>query len=171
VNYRSFCRATVFAAICFAPASRAQVTPVEANTVVAPLRAERKEDGFRSLASQPVRDSESTKQSELGPVRFHKSQFIVLSAAVYAASVADMHQTLHNRKYFWWYEADPLARPFVRLPAPAYYAAGLTLATGINWVSWQMGHSRRWHKLAPVPQLLSIVGNTYGFKSNHFQNY
>ncbi len=171
MSYRSFCRATIFAATFFAPASKAQITPVEAGGIGATFHAERKEDGFRSLTSQPAGNSESIKQSELDPVRFHKSQFIVLSAAVYAASVADMHQTLHNRKYFWWYEADPLARPFVRLPAPAYYAAGLTLATGINWFSWKMGHSKRWHKLAPIPQLLSIVGNTYGFKSNHYPNY
>ena len=171
MRHRSFCRAAIFAALLFAPASRAQITPVEANAVGASLRAERKEDGFHSVPSQPLRSGDRLKQSELPPVRFHRARFIVLSAALYTASAADMHQTLHNRKYSWWYEADPLARPFVRLPAPAYYVAGLTLATGINWMSWKMGHSRRWHKLAPIPQLLSIAGNTYGFKSNHYQNY
>ncbi len=90
----------------------------------------------------------------------------MLSVGVYAASLADMRQTMCVRNYPWWQEKDPLARPLVRLPAPAYYAAGLALATGVNWMSWKMGHSHRWHKLALMPQLLSIVGNSYGFKSN-----
>jgi hypothetical protein len=50
--------------------------------------------------------------------RFSKKQFFVLSAVVYGASLADMHQTLAVRKNSWWYETDPLARPFVKLPAP-----------------------------------------------------
>jgi hypothetical protein len=77
-----------------------------------------------------------------------------------------MHQTLAVRNLSWWYETDPLARPFVHLPAPAYYATGLALATGINWLSWRMAHSRRWYKLAPIPQLLTIGGNLYGYHSN-----
>lgn len=93
---------------------------------------------------------------------------MTLSTAVYAASLADMHETMRVRNESWWYERDPLARPIVRLPAPAYYTTGLALATGVNWVSWKMGHSRRWHKLAFVPQVISIAGNSYGFKSNHF---
>jgi hypothetical protein len=85
---------------------------------------------------------------------------------VYAASIADMHQTLAMRNTYWWRETDPLARPLVHLPPPAYYAAGLALATGVNWLSWKMAHSRRWHKLAPIPQVLAIAGNLEGFNSN-----
>jgi hypothetical protein len=32
-----------------------------------------------------------------------------------------------------------------------------------------MGHSRKWRKLAAIPQLLVIGGNTYGYESNRFQ--
>ena len=100
--------------------------------------------------------------------RFPKMQFLILSAGVYGAAFADMHGTLKERKYPWWYEADPLARPLVKLPAPAYYATGFALATGLNWISWKVGHSRRWHKLAAIPKLLAIAGNTYGYTTNRF---
>jgi hypothetical protein len=99
---------------------------------------------------------------------FSKAKFILLSTAVYGASLADMHQTFAVRNLSWWYETDPLARPFVHLPAPAYYVTGLAMATGINWLSWRMAHSGRWHKLAPIPQLLTIGGNLYGYHSNRY---
>ncbi len=101
-------------------------------------------------------------------VHFSKAGFLLLSAGVYTASLADMHQTLLAKQSPWWYEADPLARPLVRLPTPAYYATGLALATGVNWLSWKMGHSRRWRKLAPLPQLLAISGNIIGYRTNRF---
>jgi hypothetical protein len=97
-----------------------------------------------------------------------EKKFIFLSAGVYTAAILDMHQTLAVRSSPWWYETDPLAKPFVHLPAPAYYATGLALATGVNWLSWKMSHSRRWHKLAPIPQVLSITGNLYGYHTNRF---
>jgi len=99
---------------------------------------------------------------------FSKKQFFVLSAAVYSASLADMHQTLAFKNKSWWYETDPQAKPLMRLPAPTYYATGLAMATGLNWLSWRMGHSRRFGKLAPIPQLLAIAGNIYGFRTNHY---
>lgn len=99
-----------------------------------------------------------------------EKKFILLSAGVYTAAILDMHQTLAVRSFPWWYETDPLAKPFVRLPAPAYYATGLVLATGVNWLSWKMSRSRRWRKLAPIPQVLSIGGNLYGFHTNRFQS-
>lgn len=100
--------------------------------------------------------------------RASKKRFLLLSAAVYGAALADMHRTLEVRKNSWWYETDPLAKPFVRLPTPAYYVTGLAMATGLNWLSWKMAHSKRWHRLASIPQLLSIGGNLYGFQSNRF---
>lgn len=110
----------------------------------------------------------SLRSKPRSPVRFPKTSFIVLSACVYGAALADMHQTLEVRKISWWYETDPLARPFARLPAPAYYATGLAMATGINWLSWKMSRSRRWRKLSPIPQLVTIAGNLRGFHSNRY---
>jgi hypothetical protein len=139
--------------------------PVFRPTVFA---AEVKKSGLKTEFVAPIRIKENKDAKPLLPVRFHKEQFLILSAAVYGASLADMHETLQARKYSWWYETDPLAKPFVKLPAPAYYAAGLAMATGLNWISWKMGHSRRWHRLAPIPQLIAIGGNTYGFQTNRF---
>jgi hypothetical protein len=123
------------------------------------------------VVSERLRKGESLIEGKASGADFHKKQFLVLSSAVYAAGIADMHQTMRVRDYSWWYETDPLAKPIVRLPGPAYYATGLALATGVNWLSWKMGHSRKWHKLAPLPQLLSITGNMLGFKSNCYSHY
>ena len=144
----------------------AQSAPAESAPKALLPAEENKERNIRADASAAYRISESTQERRIPAESFHKKRFLVLSAAVYAASVADMHETIRVRNESWWYERDPLARPIVRLPAPAYYAAGLALATGVNWLSWKMGHSRRWQKMAFLPQLFSTAGNAYGFKSN-----
>lgn len=141
------------------------------STVFAPPPEIKKVDfGTRVIAPATTKEKHEAMPIRAQSRHSDKRLFLILSGAVYAASFADMHQTVKQRKYDWWYESDPLARPFVRLPAPAYYATGLAMATGINWLSWKMGHSRRWHRLAYVPQLLSIGGNTYGYKSNLFSS-
>jgi hypothetical protein len=123
-----------------------------------------------SLSSPPVRQPAQPPiqaRRTFLPQPFTK-KFLLLSAGVYTAAILDMRQTLAARSSPWWYETDPLAKPFVRLPAPAYYATGLALATGVNWLSWKMGRSRRWRKLAPIPQVLSMTGNLYGFHTNRY---
>jgi hypothetical protein len=97
--------------------------------------------------------------------------FLALSAGVYAGVAFDMHSTVNLKR---WYnvndppftvsmpfsDKDPLARPFVNLPTPAYYASGFAFATGINWVAWKMKHSSRFRKVWWIPQLMP-VGNVY----------
>jgi hypothetical protein len=165
---RNILRAAILIVFAFATDIKAQMhsdEPAFRPTVFAP---EVKKSGLKTESVAPIRIREINAVKPLLAGRFHKKEFLLLSAAVYGASLADMHQTLSERKYSWWYETDPLAKPFVRLPAPAYYATGLAMATSLNWISWKMGHSRKWHRLVAIPQLLAIVGNTYGFKSNHF---
>jgi len=133
-----------------------------------PAAAIKKSDLKLELAT-PILKGQSHDAKPLSAARFSRKQFLILGAAVYRAGLADMHQTVKERKYDWWYESDPLAEPLVKLPTSAYYATELALATSLNWNSWKMGHSRRWHKLAAVPQLLAIGGNTYGYATNRFQ--
>jgi hypothetical protein len=157
MKVRNILVATMLTMFLFATESKAQTSSTAPLLKPAAFAPEVKSPDFKAEPTAPV-----------SAVRFRKKQFLILSAVVYGASLADMHATLQERKYSWWYETDPLARPFVKLPPPAYYATGLLMATGLNWISWKMGHSRKWHWLAAIPQLLAIGGNTYGFKSNRF---
>jgi hypothetical protein len=171
MNYRSILGAAILTTVFFAPQSKGQSNAAESvprPALFAPA-VRIPEIKTESMAPAPIVVKKSNDGKTVSAVRFHKTQFLVLSTAVYGASLADMHQTLRERNYSWWYEKDPLARPIVRLPAPAYYATGLALATSLNWISWKMGHSRKWRKLAAIPQLLAIGGNTYGYQSNRFQ--
>lgn len=171
MNYRYAVSLVSGVILLFARSSQAQTTTTLSDAHAALLSVGKKDGDASPAPVEPVRKVAGVKATELKPVRFHKIQFLALSAGVYGAAFADMHQTLHVRHYWWWTETDPLARPFVRLPAPAYYATGFALATGVNWLGWKMGHSRRWHKLAAIPQLMSISGNTYGYRSNCYSGY
>jgi hypothetical protein len=146
----------------------AQSAPPDSDTSFPATVHQPRASDFKPVVSEPVHQRKLQETKSVLAGRFPKKQFVILSVAVYGASLADIHQTLQVRNYPWWYETDPLARPFVHLPAPAYYATGLAMATGLNWLSWKMGHSRRWHKLSALPQLFAIGGNIYGFKTNHF---
>jgi hypothetical protein len=104
--------------------------------------------------------------------------WIASSLAVYAAAALDMHATeetaqqvkAFHRHYPWFpadysFEADPFARPLLKLPAPAYYVCGVALATGVNWASLRMSQSQRFRKVWWLPQALSVAGNTHGYLS------
>ena len=166
---RRFARSlAVLVALVVGPAAMAQANIPDLALKILPLPLP-----TNLLDSIPVAMPSSPIANPLRPPpkpqpHFSRTRFAILSASVYAAAFADMHQTLQQRNSSGWREADPLARPLVRLPAPAYYATGLVMATGLNWLSWKMAHSRRWHNLAPIPQLLAVGGNINGFRSNLF---
>jgi len=156
----------VLVAMVVGPAAMAQANIPDSalNISSLPLPTNRLDSAPTSMASSTI--ANPLWPAPKPPPHFSRTRFAFLSASVYVAAFADMHQTLQERKCSWWREADPLARPFVRLPAPAYYATGLMMATSLNWLSWKMAHSRRWHKVAPIPQLLAVGGNLNGFRSN-----
>jgi hypothetical protein len=167
MNYRSIRIIVVLLSLSAATSVIAQTESPETTPKISLLLLE------PNSSSPPF--ARPVEKTPIQPIQIVLSQqvekkFLLLSAGVYTAAILDMHQTLAVRSSPWWYETDPLAKPFVRLPAPAYYATGLALATGVNWLSWKMGRSRRWRKLAPIPQVLSIGGNLYGFHTNRFQS-
>jgi hypothetical protein len=171
LSYRTFLGSFIFASTILAPNAMGQTASPDLVPISTSIGVDSKSADLKM--GLPARNTETSflGASPKTAAHFSNNRFLVLSAAVYAAALADMHQTVEVRNLSWWYETDPLARPFARLPSPAYYATGLALATGLNWVSWKMGHSRhsrRWRKLSAVPQLLAITGNTYGFKSNRY---
>lgn len=168
MNYRSVFGTTILATLLSATAGMAQTSSADALPKLTGDGHEAEVSRLKPTVVERIHARDPIDPVTKSMVRFRRKQFVILSAAVYGASLADMHQTLEARKNSWWYDTDPLARPFVRLPAPAYYASGLAMATGINWLSWKMGHSRKWHKWSAIPQLLAIAGNAYGFKSNRY---
>jgi hypothetical protein len=168
MNHRFARSLAALGALCAGPAAMAQVnTPDVAPKVSSMLLPTSRPDLLSASLLSPPKANPLQPQPPANPLpHFSNVRFAILSAAIYGAAFADMHQTLQDRKYSWWHENDPLAKPLVRLPAPAYYAAGLAMATGVNWLGWKMHHSRRWHKFSPIPQLLAMSGNLYGFHSN-----
>ena len=110
------------------------------------------------------------KKAEL---RVPKKLWLSLSAATYTAAALDMHATADAEEWFkkhpHYYrgptETDPLARPLVRLPRPAYYICGFALTTGVNWLGYRMSHSRKFRKIWWLPQSISISGNCWGYKT------
>jgi hypothetical protein len=100
-----------------------------------------------------------------------KRLWLSLSALTYTAAALDMHATADavqlKKNYPAFYlgnpEADPIARPFVKLPAPAYYACGFALATPVNWLGYRMSRSRKWRKVWWLPQSFSMSANGYGY--------
>ena len=91
----------------------------------------------------------------------NRRPFLMLSAGVYGLAMLDMHETVSVGGY----EHDPLTRPFVKLTAPAYYAGGIALATGVNWMAAKMERSGRWRRIWWLPQACSMAANLWGYTS------
>ena len=166
MNVRFARSLVVFMVLVVGPSAMAQANIPDPALKISqlPLPTNRLDSTPVSLPSSPI--ANPVRPAPKPPPHFSCTRFALLSAPVYVAAFADMHQTLQERKCSCRREADPLAKPLIRLPAPAYYATGLMMATGLNWLSWKMAHSRHWHKVAPIPQLLAVGGNLNGVRSN-----
>jgi hypothetical protein len=90
--------------------------------------------------------------------------WFALSLAGQAAALADVKTTLDLKSVYrlTFYENDPLARPFVNLPPPAYITSAVGLTAGASAISWELRRSE--HPLLRrfwwAPQAVQIVLNS-----------
>ncbi len=136
------------------PAARAQILPV---SLVHDATADAKIPSGVVLAPLPLLPREVRRAVKPALPK----SFFVLTVGVYAAAGLDVQRSESMLPNFD--EKDPVVRPFLRLPAPAYYASAALFATGINFLGWKMARSERWHKIWWVPQVASMAGNFAGY--------
>ena len=134
------------------PAARAQIVPVSLTKMTA---ADSRIPSGVALAPLPHSELRRAVKPAL------PKSYWVLSAGVYTAAGLDMQRSESMLPNFD--ERDPIVRPFLRLPAPAYYASAALFATGINFLGWKIARSERWHKIWWVPQVATMAGNLAGY--------
>lgn len=114
---------------------------------------------------------QSTGSSERGETsgQAGAGSWLLLSSLGYTAAMSDVGITLHSKSYYEstggrFREDNPLSRPLVNLPAPAYVAASLGLVTLNNWLALKLKRSdnRVLRRIWWVPQLVQISGNVAG---------
>jgi len=164
----------------FLPSLSLSQTAVPAQTTVALSEPDNLFPRIPPVAPPPptlvLTDPRPASPAPKGLTGASKAQFFVLSALVYAAATTDMVST-HDRMrseqecpvcYLYPFsERDPLARPFVRLPTPAYFASSYLVFTGVNLLAWRMSRSARWHRYWRVPQVISLAGSSWGISTFH----
>jgi hypothetical protein len=137
------------------PAARALIVPV---SLVHDTTGDSKVPSGVMLAPLPSLPRNETRRAVMPAL---PKSFFVLSAGVYTAAALDMQRSESMLPDFD--ERDPIARPFLRLRAPAYYASAALFATGINFLGAKMVRSERWHNLCWIPQVSSMAGNLAGY--------
>jgi hypothetical protein len=96
-------------------------------------------------------------------VRRPSRAWLALSVAGQAATLADAKTTLDLQRAqpLTFYESDPLARPFVNLPRPAFVASVVGLTAGVSAIGWKLQRSE--HPLLRrfwwAPQVAQIALN------------
>ncbi len=76
-------------------------------------------------------------------MRRRSRAWLALSLAGQAAALTDATTTLDLKRAhpITFYENDPLARPLVNLPPPAYVASVVGLTAGVSAISWKLRRS------------------------------
>lgn len=117
---------------------------------------------FSCASAQAQQVSERKELPEKPEPIFEKHRpiaWLTLTAIGQAAALADATNTLRLRHQDpGWVENDPLARPFVRLPAPAYLTVAVAFTGIISVASLRMHNSSNgWERhLWWVPQAIQI---------------
>lgn len=114
-------------------------------------------------SAPPIHITSRTDSLVKGVVRRPFRSWLALSIAGQAAVLADVKTTLDLRRSspLTFHESDPLARPFVNMPKPAYVGSAVALTAGLSLVSWKLSTSengwlrRHWW----LPQAAQIVLN------------
>jgi hypothetical protein len=121
---------------------------------------------FACASAQAQQFSERKELPEKPEPIFEKHRpiaWLTLTAIGQAAALADATNTLRLRHQVpGWVEYDPLARPFVRLPAPAYLTVAVAFTGIISVASLKMHNSsNKWERrFWWVPQAIQIGLNT-----------
>lgn len=113
------------------------------------------------MSCGPVRAQEFRKPIE----QVHPSKvWFALALTGEAMAGLDMHETKmwEGRLGNNWAEHDPIARPFVQLPAPALYTLGFAGSGAASLLGLHMRKSRRWHNVWWLPQVAQIAVNAWG---------
>ncbi len=96
-------------------------------------------------------------------VRRPSRAWFALGVVSQAAALADAKTTLDLKRShpLTFYESDPLARPFVNLPPPAYIASVIGLSAGVSAISWKLQRSEHplLRRLWWLPQATQIAFN------------
>jgi hypothetical protein len=102
----------------------------------------------------------------------HKKAWETLTAASFGVGMFDVGQTAYYMDH-GDLEANPIARPIVNLPHPAYVAVSIAGVASVSYVSYRMLHSRRKleRSLWWLPLGLEIAGNTWGVVSTRTNGY
>lgn len=92
--------------------------------------------------------------------------WLALTAAQFGAAALDMNRT-RNGNVAGTYENNPLARPFVRLPQPPYFAVGFAGSAGVAFIGLRMKRSHGWTRhVWWVPQAAQIGLDAWGFATS-----
>jgi hypothetical protein len=98
MKYRIIPGAAILAVVFSVSESKAQTYWVESAARAAEFEPKAKTPEFKPESPAPIAIRKSSDAKTFSAARFHKTQFLILSAAVYGASLADMHQNASGKK-------------------------------------------------------------------------
>jgi len=122
-----------------------------------------------NLGSHEHEPTTENPAKEPATEKSHDGTWLALSVATYTMALGDAAQTSYYKGPHAL-EVNPIARPFVNLPAPAYFALAGIATTGTNYLAYRMKHSRhRWERrIWWLPQTMQIAGNAYGISATAY---
>jgi hypothetical protein len=128
-----------------------------------PTRVAPATDNANLPSAPPIHITTRIDSPVKGVIRRPFRTWLALSIGGQAAVLADVKTTLDLRRSYplTFHESDPLARPFVNLPAPAYVASSVALTAGLSAAAWKLSTSenhwlgRHWW----LPQAAQIILN------------